>query len=146
MKGPDDLLNHLIMNNPEILMKYTVNKNTQANKKKTSARGRGREASHVKHELKDFDFHSCAAWIEIQNRFSTGIRHTELLSIAKVLCLICKDLPPVGRSCCRSFPVLIKWFSENWEVIRPELSCISILDEEQKPITGLREMKELAGF
>lgn len=109
------------------------NKNKDKNIKK------GKEASYIEKMLKDFDYKSSVTWKKIQNLFSTGIRHTELISIAQVLMHI-SDVPKISRSCHRSFPVLIKWFDDNWDKIESYIYNISLLDENKNKIDFSREM------
>lgn len=110
-------------------------------KTKPKASKKGKEASYIKKVLSDFDYKSSPTWKKIQHLFSTGIRHTELLSVAEVLVHL-TGAPNVSRSCHRSFPVLIKWFDDNWEILEPFIYRISLLDENKNKIDFSREMHD----
>jgi hypothetical protein len=56
-------------------------------------------------------------------RFSSGIRHRELMSLALIFGTVC-DVPPLTRDNKRSFPLLMKWFDENNQVINAEREAI----------------------
>ena len=78
-------------------------------------------------------------WITLQRYFSSGIRVTELKSIAKFLQFYL-NLPFISRKALRSCPLLIKWFEDNWSKIYPFLPYISLLDDNLQPINHFREM------
>jgi hypothetical protein len=75
-------------------------------------------------------------------RFSSGVRHRELLSIAMILCNFIDSLEMPGRNEKRSFPLLIRWFSDNWSQIGPLLSAIDLRDERDSLINFDREYQE----
>ncbi|OHT10195.1 hypothetical protein TRFO_20568 [Tritrichomonas foetus] len=106
---------------------------------KSPTKKKGKEASNIQKLLGNFDYNNSRAWKEIKILFSSGIRHTELISIATVLISI-YNLPKVSRPHRRSFPLLVKWFDDNWEKIQPIISKISLLDKERVPINSQREM------
>lgn len=123
------------------LKKIKNSKKADNNKTKPKASKKGKEASYIKKVLSDFDYKSSLTWKKIQHMFSTGIRHTELLSVAEVLVHL-TGAPNISRSCHRSFPVLIKWFDDNWEILEPIIYRISLLDENKNKIDFSREMND----
>ncbi|OHT04682.1 hypothetical protein TRFO_27763 [Tritrichomonas foetus] len=113
--------------------------NTESRKnvppKKT--RGQGSEAQRVNNRLNGFNPEESAVWKEIKQRFSSGITHGELKSIAT---LICSRLNlKLDRDASRDNRVLIKWFDENWGEIKKIIDQIQIHDENKEPITAERE-------
>ena len=119
--------------------KHILGKNKTNNNKKLKCSPKGKEASYIKKVLKNFDYKTSIVWKKIQQLFSTGVRHTELISVAQILIQI-SGAPEVSRSCHRSFPVLIKWFDDNWDKIEPFIHHISLLDENMNTINITREM------
>lgn len=99
---------------------------------------KGKERLIVERQVDGFDPENTIAWKTIQLKFSTGIRHPELLSIAYILEKI-GHLPKITRTCRRSYVVLIKWFNENWTEIEPLLNRIQLLDENEMVISGSRQ-------
>lgn len=116
-------------------MKHNHNQSKKIQKKIKT----GKEATYIKKILKNFDYESSNTWKKIQELFSTGIRHSELISIAEILIYLF-GVPNISRSCHRSFPVLIKWFDDNWEIIEPHIYNISLLDEDKKQINLSRQI------
>jgi hypothetical protein len=49
------------------------------------------------------------------------------------------------RQAKRTLPALIQWFSTNWEVIRPFLPLVSLVDAAGKPVSFARELSERYG-
>jgi hypothetical protein len=101
----------------------------------------GKEKSHISEILRTFDFESCEAWQAITHRFSTGIRHRELCSIALVIVRYF-GVTKISRDARRSFPVLIKWFQDNWSEINPLIATMNLLDENEEVIDYDRELRE----
>jgi hypothetical protein len=101
----------------------------------------GKEKTHIGEILRTFDFESCDAWEAITHKFSTGIRHRELCSIALVIVRYF-GVRKISRDARRSFPVLIKWFQDNWSEIEPLLSIMNLLDENEEVIDHDRELRE----
>ena len=100
---------------------------------------KGKEKLIIENELNNFDYKSSPAWDAIKKQFSSGIRHSELLSIAFIVRHL-TNVPEVNRSCKRNFTCLIKWFSDNWENISKVIGRIVLLDEYSQPISGQREL------
>lgn len=75
-------------------------------------------------------------------RFSSGVRLHELNSIATILSSILSGVKEPSRDEKRSFPLLIEWFHNNWELISPVLPCIQLRDENNQIIDGRREIFE----
>jgi hypothetical protein len=103
---------------------------------------KGKEARHIAKILREFDWEQCEAWAALIRTYSSGIRHKELCSIAWVLV---NDfaLPDISRDARRSFPVLIKWYQDNWADISSHLSKIQLLDSDCRAINGHRELKDM---
>jgi hypothetical protein len=104
-------------------------------------KSRGKQGAQVAMILKDFDFQSCEAWKHLKCQFGDGIRHKELSSIASVLSSEFEIQGP-SRDAQRSFPVLIKWFSDNWNEVEPFLALFTLWDENFEPINRSREIRD----
>lgn len=98
------------------------------------------EKSKVKMILKNFDYENCFVNEQLEIKFSTGITHNELRSVANVICLFTGL--KLNRLEYRYKSILIKWFYDNWNVIKVILPNIFLLDEEDNPITLERELKK----
>jgi hypothetical protein len=99
---------------------------------------KGKEGRHIAVLLRGFDFQRSPAWKAITNNFSSGIRHRELCSVA-ILIAAKFGVPRVPRDAHRSYPVLIKWFEDNWEAVEPVLPFVCLRDEDDKVINRDRE-------
>jgi hypothetical protein len=88
--------------------------------------------------LVDFDYQSSEAWRALTQHFSSGIRHKELISIA-FLITEWFHVPKIPRDARRSYPMLVKWFQDNWATIQPILPLINIRDDENCVIDSSRE-------
>ncbi|OHT16153.1 hypothetical protein TRFO_42035 [Tritrichomonas foetus] len=121
-------------------------------RKRKVARGKGNEARRVSNRLGNFRPEDCSAWAAIRERFSSGITHGELRSVAQLVSL--RTGIGLDRDAGRDNRVLIKWFDENWEKAGPIVAMIKIYDREKagpivamikiydrefRPITGERE-------
>ena len=104
-------------------------------------RGHGVEAKRVAERLKGFDYETSKVWDLLKTKFSSGITHNELKSIAQVCCYF-SNLT-LDRDATRDNRVLIKWFDENWNVLKDIINKISLRDEHGRPITKERETAEL---
>ncbi|EAY16333.1 hypothetical protein TVAG_359410 [Trichomonas vaginalis G3] len=94
-------------------------------RRKKTKRGDGTEAARVRKRLANFDSERCIAWIEIQKRFGSGITHSELKSIAQVICEHQREPHlKLDRDASRDNRVLLKWFTENWSIIEPHLKIL----------------------
>ena len=95
-------------------------------------RGEGIEAQRVNTRLQGFDLEKSEAWKTIQHQFTVGVTHTELKSIAQILCdqLTIK----LDRDASRDNRVLVKWFDENWAKIKPILHTIHLRDDHDNVI------------
>ena len=100
---------------------------------------KGKEKMIVERTLNNFDAKCCCAWKALTSQFSTGIRHPELLSIAEILVNNYK-LPDFGRTGKRSYACLIKWFDDNWTDISKIIGRFTLLDQNDSPISGHREI------
>lgn len=74
--------------------------------------------------------------------FSSGVRLHELNSIATILSSLLSSVKEPSRDTKRSFPLLIQWFHDNWDLIYPVLPCIQLRDENDQVIDGKREIYE----
>jgi hypothetical protein len=102
----------------------------------------GREGLIIATGLADFDYESSPIWQMIRRQFSSGVRHRELLSVASVLCSLVEPLPLPSRTERRSFPLLIRWFRDNWAAIRPVFPLIHLCDDSRSVINFQRERRE----
>ena len=103
-------------------------------------RGHGTEAKRVAERLKGFDYQKSDVWKTLKTKFSSGITHNELKSIAQVCCYFTKL--SLDRDATRDNRVLIKWFDENWDVLKDTVKKICLRDEKERPITLERETQE----
>jgi hypothetical protein len=77
----------------------------------------------------------------LQLKFSTGVRFTELKSIARVLAMLAQ-LPPPSRATNRRWSKLMKWYGKHWDELVPFLPSVQLRDENEVPIDGRREFTE----
>jgi hypothetical protein len=101
---------------------------------------KGIDTQRIAALLSTFDFKHCEARRELIHQFSTGISHKELCSVAAVLSEHFQ-IQKVSRDACRSYPMLIKWFQDNWAEIKPLLPLVTILDSHDHVINHEREME-----
>jgi hypothetical protein len=102
----------------------------------------GTEANIIATELSGFDYQHSPVWVSIRQQFSSGVRQKELVSIATVLCSLVETIPLLTRSEKRSYPLLVRWFEQNWAEIEPFFALIHLHDEEMEPINFERERHE----
>jgi hypothetical protein len=103
----------------------------------------GREGQRIAVILRSFNYEDSLARQSIREKFSTGIGHRELCSVA-ILISQFFGVSKIPRDARRSFPVLIKWFDDHWAMIEPIWSCVSLLDESEVVIDYARELRETA--
>jgi hypothetical protein len=101
----------------------------------------GRERQRIAVIVRSFNYEGSSARRSIIDKFSTGIRHRELCSVA-ILISQFFGVSKIPRDARRSFPVLIKWFEDHWATIEPIWSCVSLLDESEVVIDRARELRE----
>jgi hypothetical protein len=82
---------------------------------------------------------NCEEFRVLQSKFSSGVRFTELKSIAAVLASLA-DLAPPDRETKRQYVLLINWFRIHWRFVAPFLPLVQLRDEFGVPITGQREL------
>ena len=85
-----------------------------------------KEKERIANRLANFNPKDTPVWREITQRFGSSIKQPELLSIATVLAQNANI--KLDRDAKRRKSVLIKWFQENWQVIRPFLDYV-VLEE-----------------
>ena len=102
--------------------------------------GLGPEAKIIAKELSHFDYQKSYAWQQLQLHFSSGVRFSELKSIASILIMNFPYLPPLSRSAVRSAPILIKWYNDNWKLIAPILPYIKMIDSDFNVIDQVAEI------
>lgn len=101
-------------------------------------RGEGSEAKRVANRLKGFDYANSEVYKKLIEKFSSGVTHSELKSIAQICCHFSKKLI-LDRDASRDNRVLIKWFEENWEAIKGILDQVKLRDEKEEIINSERE-------
>jgi hypothetical protein len=101
----------------------------------------GKERAQVLGILNGFDHENCRAWSALRKLFGSGVRHKEWSSFAMVIAHHL-NIPMPSRATRRSFPVLLLWFEENWEVVKPHISMFRFLDEDENPIDNDREARD----
>ena len=104
-------------------------------------RGHGVEAKRVAERLNGFDYETSKVWDLLKTKFSSGITHNELKSIAQVCCYFSQLT--LERDATRDNRVLIKWFDENWSKLKDIVAKICLRDEQERPITLEREQEEI---
>lgn len=105
--------------------------------KQRKKRGEGVEAKRVQDRLRGFQIEDSPAFRAIQKQFTGGVTHSELKSIALILCeQVCPPLK-LDRDASRDNRVLIRWFDEHWDKIRPVISKIHLRDENENIITSV---------
>jgi hypothetical protein len=77
----------------------------------------------------------------LQAKFSTGVRLSELKSIAAILARI-TGFPGPSRDAKRSYILTVKWFKDNWKWVLPWLPLVQLKDARNMVIDGQREAKE----
>jgi hypothetical protein len=88
-----------------------------------------REKERIAVRLSGFNARENDAWKEMTRRFGSSIKHPELLTMAEALAKQAKLM--LDRDAKRRKTVLIKWFEENWEAIRPHLDQVAFEDRHQ---------------
>ena len=119
--------------------KPTKIKKSKQTKNPKIARGEGNDAKRVMQRITDFDYEHSAAFIEIKRRFYSGLTHPELLRIGEILAGFTGL--KMDRDAKRDNRVLVKWFDENWEVIRGEMANIMLYDKNENLISEPSERK-----
>ena len=87
------------------------------------------EKKRISARMSNFQPKECKAWKEITQKFGNNIKQQELLSIANVLSSSAKL--KLDRDAKRRKTVLIKWFDENWEAIKPFLPYVVLVNANQ---------------
>lgn len=117
-----------------------LNSTTNNEKTKKTApyapRGQGAEARRVNARLTGFRVKQSNAYKSICKKFSPNITHSELKSVAMIICL--QTGLKLDRDATRDNRVLIKWFDENWTVIKKNWDFITLLDDERNTINNSR--------
>lgn len=101
-------------------------------------RGEGAEAKRVAQRLNGFDYQNSEIYKILKQKFSSGVTHSELRSIAQVCCHFSKKLV-LDRDAQRDNRVLIKWFEENWNILKDLVDQIKLRDENEEIINLQRE-------
>lgn len=91
------------------------------------------ERQRIAARLGTFNAKDNEPWKEITQRFGANIKQPELLSIANVLSQSANV--KLDRDAKRRKKVLIKWFDENWDAIKPFLDYI-VLEDNNSPKNG----------
>ena len=103
-------------------------------------RGLGADAKRVTKRLEGFAPQKSEAWSKIVTLFSSGITRNELRSVAQIICI--KTHLKLDRDATRDLRVLVKWFSDHWDVVSPILYRMQLRDSDLQPITLAREIHE----
>lgn len=99
-------------------------------KRNTSQKKRGtsEECKKIKSILSDFNPVNSTAYIKLTERYGNNLKQTECQKIAEVLSL--KLNISLDRDSRRRYPMLLKWFNDNWEQIEPNLKYITLTEKE----------------
>ena len=89
-----------------------------------------KEKERIANRLANFHPKDTVVWREITQRFGSSIKQPELLSIATVLAQNANI--KLDRDAKRRKSVLIKWFQENWQIIRPFLDYVVLEDSHNQ--------------
>lgn len=100
-------------------------------------RGNGNEAKRVSQRLKGFDHIESEAYKALTYYYSSGVTHNELKSLAQVICM--HSNLKLDRDATRDNRVLIKWFQENWEIVKTMLPRLHLKDTNHNIIDSSRE-------
>ena len=103
-------------------------------------RGKGAEAKRVAERLNGFDYEKSKIWEILKEKFSSGVTHNELKSVATILCKYANLT--LDRDATRDNRVLIKWFDEKWDVLKDYIDKVSLKDNKEEVINHERENKE----
>jgi hypothetical protein len=95
------------------------------------------ERRKLNHRIANFRVFESKAWQELASRGWDGLTHAELLSVAQVL--VNKLSIPVDREAKRRKCILVKWFDEHLEDIRPLLDFIHLEFETDFKSDQVRE-------
>lgn len=101
--------------------------------KKRKTRGEGNDAKRVMQRIGDWDLRNSEVYKEINNHFHSGLTQPELLKIGEILAEVTGLT--IDRDAKRDSRVLVKWFDENWEVIKGEMVNIMVFDENDQLIS-----------
>ncbi|KAK8835628.1 hypothetical protein M9Y10_042344 [Tritrichomonas musculus] len=101
------------------------NRKRNASQKK---RGTSEECKKIKSILSDFNPVNSTAYIKLTERYGDNLKQTECQKIAEVLSL--KLNISLDRDSRRRYPMLLKWFNDNWEQIEPNLKYITLTEKE----------------
>ena len=85
-----------------------------------------KEKERIADRLSGFNPKDNMVWHEITQRFGSTIKQPELLSIATVLAQNANI--KLDRDAKRRKSVLVKWFEENWTIIKPYLDYVVLED------------------
>ena len=104
-------------------------------------RGSGKEAERVRKRLEGFDMDNSRGLKLLREKFSKTVTNAELKSVAA---LLCKHVPglKMDRDAVRDNRVLIKWFDENVDQIRPFIHLVHLRDAEYRIIDGNTDKPE----
>ena len=89
-----------------------------------------REKAHIKKRLKGFQWKESAAWQDITRFFGPGLSQEELLAIAEILASAAGL--KTDREARRRKEVLIKWFDENYNVLRPMFDRLELYNGDER--------------
>ena len=89
----------------------------------------GNRIQRLKMRLDGFHYRETEAWSYLTNRFGPQVKLQELVSVAVLMGQVC--YLRVDRDAKRSKAVIIKWFEENWDVVRPFLDYVVLAELPQ---------------
>ena len=101
-------------------------------------RGEGAEAKRVAERLNGFQYETSETYQILKHKFSSGVTHNELKSVALVLCQHAGLT--LDRDATRDNRVLIKWFDENWDKLKDYIDKIQLKDQNDQVINYEREI------
>ena len=104
------------------------------NEQEAVKRSNDLERRRVDRRLEGFNITNSRAWKEICQRYGPSLNQTELLSLAEVISMNLSL--KVDREAKRRKEVLIKWYDENFDEIRPFLDYVILEDVDGNQFVG----------
>ena len=96
------------------------------------------ERNKLNERLNQFDWERSKGYEMIKKKGWDQLNHKELRSIAVILAKKCNIT--LDREAKRRKPILVKWFDDNWCDISKIIGRFALLDQNESPISGHREL------
>jgi hypothetical protein len=101
--------------------------------------GFGAEARSVNHEIGDFDYGTCRAFLTFVRAFGGNVRLKEVKGIMYSAIAFLRDhrgvnLPRPTRNTKRSLPLLFKYMEDHHDDIAPLFRLMTLCDQNKQPL------------